>query len=279
MVKKIPIGISDFKKLITENYYFIDKSLLIKDIVEDGAEVILIPRPRRFGKTLNMSMLRYFFESTRDGNSYLFQGLKINDYENIMNMQGKYPVIFLTFKDEKYLSWEKCEEGFSILLSNLYKQFEYLLSSAEILTVEKNEFKKILNKEASIVELSKGLLNLSSYLYKYHKTKVFIFIDEYDVPIQEGYMKDYYSKIIEFMRIFLSGGLKDNPYLEKAVLTGILRVAKESVFSGLNNLEICSILINSYSGFFGFKEEEVEKLCEYYSIESAISEIKKWYNG
>ncbi len=279
MNKIFPIGVSDFKKIIKNNYYYVDKSLFIKDVIEDGAEVILLPRPRRFGKTLNISMLKYFYEKTNDSNRLLFEGLKIQEYKEIMNKQGQYPVIYLTFKDEKYSTWEDCKKGFSILLSNLYLQHEYLINSDILSDVEQKNFKKILNKEADIVEISKGLFNLSSYLYKYHNQNVIILIDEYDVPIQEGYTKKYYNEVIEFMRNFLSGGLKDNKHLEKAVLTGILRVAKESIFSGLNNLNVSTLLNNRYSKHFGFLEKKVEDILNYYNIEFEITQIKEWYNG
>lgn len=279
MKRKLPIGVSDFNKLISEGYYFVDKSLFIKDIVQDGAEVILIPRPRRFGKTLNMSMLKCFFEKAEENTSKLFQGLFIYEHSDIMERQGKYPVIYISFKDEKYSSWENCEKGLTILISNIYRKFIYLLDGDILDESIKKKYIDILNEKADIVELSKSLAALSEYLYKYHKEKVVILIDEYDVPIQEGYMKEYYDKVIEFMRNFLSGALKDNVYLEKAVLTGILRVAKESIFSGLNNLEVCSILNKRYSQYFGFLEAEVEEILKYYNIEYTMDEIRKWYNG
>lgn len=279
MVKKIPIGISDFKELIDENYYFVDKTLFIEEVVKDGAQVILISRPRRFGKTINMSMLKYFFESSEEDNSYLFNGLNIENNKNVIKNQGRYPVIFLTFKDEKYSTWESCLDGFSVMISNLYKKYEGLLKSEKLLEIDKKEFSKVLNREASFVELSKSLFNLSYCLYKHYNEKVVILIDEYDVPIQEGYMKDYYDKVIEFMRNFLSGGLKDNIYLEKAVLTGILRVAKESIFSGLNNIDVSTLLSLSYSDKFGFTEKEVENILRDYSLAGYMDEVKNWYNG
>lgn len=277
MEKIFPIGVSDFQEIITGNYYYTDKSLFIKDVIEDGAKVILLPRPRRFGKTLNISMLKYFYGS-KDSVS-LFQKLKIKEYKHIMDKQGKYPVIYLTFKDEKHSTWENCKKGFTMLFSNLYLQYDYLLNSDALSDVEKKNFNSILHEEAELVEVAKSLLNLSSYLYKYHNQKVVILIDEYDVPIQEGYTKGYYNQIIEFMRNLLSGGLKDNIYLEKAVLTGILRVAEESIFSGLNNLRVCTLLNSRYSNYFGFLEEEVDDMLNYYGIKSQKSEIKKWYNG
>lgn len=278
-MKNIPIGISDFKKLITENFYFVDKSLLIKEIIEDGAEVILFTRPRRFGKTLNMSMLKYFFEKTNENNGHLFHQLHIHHEPLIMKKQGTYPVIFITLKDEKHQQFDHFKKSFALLMSDIYKQHIHLLNSAQLLETEKQDIYKIINKEADEVDLQKSLLLLSTYLYKYHQQKVIILIDEYDVPIQEAYIHGYYDKMIYFMRNFLSAGLKDNRYLEKAVLTGVLRIAKESVFSGVNNLEAYSILKSKYSQYFGFEEEEVRQLLAYYGLEQKIDDVRAWYNG
>ncbi|QXM05193.1 AAA family ATPase [Crassaminicella indica] len=278
-MKKVPIGISDFKELITENYYYVDKSLFIKGIIDDGAKVILLPRPRRFGKTLNMSMLRYFFEKSDEDNKYLFENLKVNKYKDIMGMQGKYPVIYLTFKDVKDTKFKKSYEKVKDIISDEYDKFRYLLESEYLSDVEKIYFKKVLYKEASQGEYEMSLKNLSKYLYKHYKQKIIILIDEYDVLIQSGYLNNYYSESIEFMRNFLSGALKDNIYLEKGVVTGILRVAKESIFSGLNNLKVCTMLNEDYSSNFGFLEYEVKKILKYYNIEYEIDEVRNWYNG
>ncbi|AKN31257.1 ATPase AAA [Clostridium carboxidivorans P7] len=278
-MKKIPIGISDFKKLISENYYFMDKSLLIKEILEDGSEVILLPRPRRFGKTINMSMLKYFFEKTDEDNSFLFKELNIYKYKDIMGNQGSYPVIYLTFKDEKYLSWKDCKSGMKFVIGSEFKRHKYLLESNVMNDEEKEMYKDVMNLKAEDIYYHKSLLSLSMYLSKYYSKKAVIIIDEYNVPIQSGYTGDYYEDIINFMRNFLSGGLKDNIYLEKAILTGILRVAKESIFSGLNNLNVYSILKNKYSSYFGFSEVEIEKIFRYYEVEFKLDEVKSWYNG
>ncbi|GAA0741702.1 AAA family ATPase [Clostridium oceanicum] len=279
MKKKIPIGVSNFKKVIEDNYYFVDKSLFIKEIVEDGSEVILIPRPRRFGKTLNMSMLRYFYENSLEDNHDLFLKLKINEYKDIMDMQGKYPVIYITFKDEKYSKWEEFRNSFIGIIKGLFREHDYILEGDFLKEYEKEELFQILKGEASYEVYLKGLSTLSGYLYRYHNQKVVILIDEYDVPIQSGYISGYYDKVIELMRIFLSGGLKDNTYLEKAVLTGILRVAKESIFSGLNNLSVSTILGYEYNDYFGFLDEEVETLLKYYDKQYEIEDVKRWYNG
>ncbi|SHJ72072.1 AAA family ATPase [Tepidibacter formicigenes] len=277
-MKKVPIGVSDFKELITENYYYVDKSLFVKEIIDDGAKVILLPRPRRFGKTLNMSMLKYFFEKRDEDNKYLFENLNINKYEDIMDMQGKYPVIYLTFKDIKDGNFQKCYEKMKEIISIEYYKHKYLLDN-HLKGIEETYFKKILSMEASQGQYETSLKNLSKFLSEYYNQKTIVLIDEYDTPIQSGYLSGYYKEIIEFIRNFLSGALKDNEYLQKGVLTGILRVAKESIFSGLNNLEVCTILKNHYSDKFGFLEGEVEEILKQYNIEFEMDEVRKWYNG
>ncbi|AKA67821.1 AAA family ATPase [Clostridium scatologenes] len=278
-MKKISIGITDFKEIINNNYYLVDKSLFIKEIMEDGSKVLLLPRPRRFGKTINMSMLKYFFEKTDEDNSFLFKELNIYKCKDVMEKQGKYPVIYLTFKDEKYLSWKDCKSGMKFVIGNEFKRHKYLLESNIMDYEEKETYKDIMNLKADDIYYHKSLLSLSMYLSKYYNKKAVIIIDEYDVPIQGGYTGDYYEDIISFMRNFLSGGLKDNIYLEKAILTGILRVAKESIFSGLNNLSVNTIINKKYSSSFGFLENEVENILKYFKVESKLSEIKNWYNG
>ncbi|OFI07072.1 putative AAA-ATPase [Clostridium acetireducens DSM 10703] len=278
MIKKIPVGISDFKELIQDNYYFVDKTLFIKDIIEDGAKAILLPRPRRFGKTLNMSMLKYFFEKTQEDNSVLFQNLEICNYKDIMNYQGKYPVIYISFKDIKYSNWKDCREAIAFLISSIFEDFKYVIDEKSS-EQEQYYYNKILSSNSSIVELEMSFKVLTELLYKKTGKKPIVLIDEYDVPIQEAYLKKYYDELIGFMRNFFSGALKDNIYLEKAVLTGILRVAKESIFSGLNNLIIYSILSPYYNQYFGFTEKELEILLNYYKINCDIENIKEWYNG
>jgi hypothetical protein len=278
MNRHIPIGISDFKKIIEGNYYFVDKSLLIKEFMEHSADIILVPRPRRFGKTLNMSMLRYFYD-INEKNKELFDGLKISKYQNCMNEHVKYPVIFISFKDEKYLSFIEFEESLKILFSHIYRDYEYLLDSNYLSKFDKDFFIKILSRQASIIEISKALKELTYYLSKHYNKKIMLFIDEYDVPIQEGYVNGYYDKVIAFMRNILSSALKDNIYVEKAMITGILRVSKESILSGLNNLVVENLLNTSFDDKFGFTEKEVEELFEYYDIKEDIGNIKSWYNG
>ncbi|NMM61751.1 AAA family ATPase [Clostridium sp. P21] len=276
-MKKIPIGITDFKGIINDNYYLVDKSLLIKDIMEDGSKVLLLPRPRRFGKTINMSMLKYFFEKTDEDNSFLFKELDIYKHKDVMERQGKYPVIYITFKDLKDKNIDKCYEKIKEILSEQYNKFKFILDSLS--EVDKIYYNDILLRKASEAQYETSLKNLSKFLSIYYGINVVILIDEYDVPIQSGYLNNYYEDIVEFMRNFLSGGVKDNEYLEKAVMTGILRVAKESIFSGLNNLSVYDILKNKYSSYFGFLEAEIEEIFKYYEVEFKLNEVKSWYNG
>ncbi|MBX9831286.1 ATP-binding protein [Candidatus Babeliales bacterium] len=278
-MKKLPIGLSDFKELIQENYYFVDKSLLIRDLLEEGAKALLIPRPRRFGKTLNMSMLHYFFEKMPESNCDLFNHLKISQYPESMVHQGQYPVIFLTFKDAKKLTWDGCLEKIKNVLSSEFRRHKYLLESSELDLQQKNSFQAIIDGSASQGVVENSLKDLTSYLCVYHGKRPIILIDEYDAPIQAGFMNGYYKEIINFMREMLSEGLKDNQSLHFAVMTGILRVAKESIFSGLNNLKICSLMNNAYSDKFGLLEDEVRDLMDHVGLVDNLDDIKTWYNG
>ncbi len=278
-MKKIPIGIDNFYKLVDENYYFADKTLFIKEIIEESSQVLLIPRPRRFGKSLNMSMLRYFFTNKNaEKNKELFNGLKIEKETEIMKLQGKYPLIYISFKDVKELSWENCYKKTALLISNLFNDFEYLLNSNTFNKKIKGQFEKIWMREAEQADYENSLKFLCQLLYEYHGEKPIILIDEYDQPIISAYMNSFYKEGISFYRNILSTVLKDNDYLEKAVLTGILRVAKESIFSGLNNLYVDSILTNQFN-YFGLSEEEVLEILKYYERDYEIREVKEWYNG
>ena len=280
MKKMIQIGTSDFKELIEKNNYFVDKSLLIKEFLENGAKIILTPRPRRFGKTLNLSMLKYFFDvKTKEETKELFKGLKIENEKEIMKLQGEYPVIFITFKNQKHISFEDFQDGIRVLISNLYREHDYLLDSDKLSEFDKNDFKEIILRKASIGVLSDGISNLMYYLNKHYGRRVMLFIDEYDVPIQEAYLRSYYNEMIVLIRNLLTSALKDNEYVEKSLLTGILRVAKESIFSGLNNLEVNTLLRYSFNDKFGFTEKEVDKLSNYYDAMEEIESIKQWYNG
>ncbi len=280
MNKKLPVGISDFEKLITLNYYFVDKSLLIKEILDSGAEVTLIPRPRRFGKTLNLSMVKCFFEKTKESKLHLFDNLKISKESEYMKQQGQYPVIFLTFKDVKDSDWQDCYRNIVSLISNEYYRHDYLVSSDVLSEKQKNVFRSVLSEKADQSVYKSALKNLSAYLHRYHKKKPIILIDEYDAPIHSGFTNNYYDKVMNFMRIFLSSGVKDNSDLKFSIFTGILRVAKESIFSGLNNLKVCSMLSNLYADKFGLLEDEVLQIIDDYDLNrTEITQIKAWYNG
>jgi hypothetical protein len=277
-LKHIPIGESDFKNLIEGNNYYVDKSLLIKEIIDDDSLVILLPRPRRFGKTLNMTMIRYFFEVSDEDRGDLFSGLAIENHPEIMKHAGRYPVIYITFKDFKYQNWEDALSKFKTLIAELYNHHHLALS---VILNKTNEIiiQKILTLESDVATLGSSLKNLSHHLLSYYKTRPIILIDEYDTPLYAAWEHGYYTEMISFIRTLLGGCLKDNQYLEKAVLTGIMRIAKKSVFSDLNNLEVYTILDQNFSDKFGFLDDEVESLLRYYGIESKLPEVKEWYNG
>lgn len=278
---KLPIGESDFKTIREQQLYYVDKSLLVKEILDD-ASVILITRPRRFGKTLNMSMLRYFFAAQVLGESTqgLFKGLKISQLnEEILQHHGKYPVIFLTFKDVKGISFEDTYAKFCNVIREAYLEHRYLLTSPKVYEEDKIIYQTILNQNAIFANIEDALKNLSRYLFQHHGIKPIILIDEYDTPIQSAYLNNHYELIISLFRNFLGAGLKDNPYLFKAVLTGILRISRESLFSGLNNLRVYSVLNSNYGAYFGFTEIEVMHLLETYLLKNKLSDIKEWYNG
>ena len=283
-MKRIPIGISDFKTLIQDNYLFVDKSELIKEFWDCNGQTVLLPRPRRFGKTLNMSMLKYFFtnganKENIEENRALFKGLNIEKHEEIMKLCGKYPVIYLSFKDQKHSKFDNFKIGIKDVISSMYAQHIYCIQNEDILDIDNQYFYSVLNKKADLTSLGKSFEKLSQFIYSFYNKKVIILIDEYDVPIQAAFMHGYYDEAIEFMRNLLSGAFKDNIYLEKAMITGILRVAKESIFSGLNNIRVASILTRDFNNKFGFSEDEVEKLSLEYGLERELPSIKSWYNG
>jgi len=275
--KKIPIGVSDFKTIISDNRYFVDKSLFIKDVIH-GPDILLFPRPRRFGKTLNLSMLKYFY-SNKEDNSKLFRKLKINKEKRIMQKQGKHPVIYLTFKDVKNRTWDECLKAVQDILFEIINDFNHLLNDYLITCPDQAIFQRIISNTATFTDYANSLKVLSKALYNHYQVKSVILIDEYDTPIQASFFHHYYDEIIDFMRIFLSSALKDNEYLEKAVLTGILRIAKESLFSGLNNIDVCSISKDIVADKFGFIESEVAELLHYYDDVFSLDEIKRWYDG
>ena len=277
--KPLPIGISDYKRAVSE-YYYVDKTLLIKEFLDRKTLVTLFTRPRRFGKTLNMDMLRVYFEKTKEDTSVYFKDKAIWKMgKEYTKHQGKYPVIFLTFKDVKFDSWETTLEKIKGLLQEEFGRHIELLDSEKLETYEKDYFKTILSGEAGEVDLASSLENLSRMLYKHYEIAPIIIVDEYDTPIQEGYSKDFYENIINFMRNFFSGAFKDNRYLSFGFLTGILRIAQESIFSGLNNLSVDSIMDQEYDCFFGFTENEVDDLLSYYNVSSSKQKLKDWYDG
>lgn len=278
MKKNLPIGISDFKELITKNKYYIDKTMLIKDIL-NSSKVVLIPRPRRFGKTLNMSMLKYFFEKTDLNKEYLFSNFQIWDDEPSKTHFNKYPVIFITFKDVKSNTYNDTIEEIRMLMSRLYLDHLYLRNSKALDQIEKDYFERIINRNPSIIDLKSSLHELTIFLSKHHKENVILLIDEYDTPIQSSYINNFYDKVISFFRGYLSSVLKDNVNLQSGILTGILRVAKEGIFSGLNNLDVFTILDNKLDKYFGVLDYELNEILAYYNIKDETNEFRKWYNG
>jgi hypothetical protein len=280
-MKKLPIGASDFKKLRTENKYFVDKSLFIQDIIEEDSEIVLLPRPRRFGKTLNLTMLRYFLEKTDkpEETKKLFSGLAIEKEDIFEEHICRYPVIYLTFKDIKASNFEHSLKSIKRLIAREYRRHSYLLSSEQLEDFDKEDFQSILSVKADISLFENSLLDLSHYLYKHYKEKPVILIDEYDTPIISAYAEGYYKETINFFKSFLGAGLKDNPNIYKGVMTGILRVAKESIFSDMNNLGVYSFLRSKFSDKFGLTEEEVFSLLHYYKEENKIKNVREWYNG
>ena len=277
--KPLPIGVSDFKSATT-NYYYVDKTLLIRDFLNALPMVSLFTRPRRFGKTLNMDMLRVFFEKTPEDTSIYFKDKYIwqcGDYYT--KHQGQYPVIFLSFKDIKCSCWHETFQKISKLISLEFMRHDELESSTVLSSYEKEQYHRFASEGMNEVDCQMGLQLLSLLLHKHYGKECVIIIDEYDTPIQQGHLCDFYNDIVNFMRNFFSGGLKDNPHLAFGFLTGILRVAKESIFSGMNNLKTNSILDDSYSSYFGFTKDEVKDMLEYYEYEDKYQEICEWYDG
>ena len=274
--KKLPIGLSDFKDMIEKNYYYFDKSELIENILEDGSIVKLFTRPRRFGKTLNMSMLKYFLDvKNKEENKKLFEGLNISKSE-YFEKQGEFPVISISFKNYNKNDWESGFKSIKSTISDIYAKFEYLMEH-----LNKRDLKKFediwLEKDEG--DWERSLLNLTKYVYEYYEKKVIVLIDEYDQPIINSYIKGYYSETIDFFKSFYGSVLKDNEYLEMSVITGILRVAKENIFSGLNNLEVHTILDSEFTEYFGIMEDEVEEALKDFNLEYELEDVQKWYNG
>lgn len=278
-LKPLPIGVSDFKSATT-NYYYVDKTLMIRDFLDAKPMVSLFTRPRRFGKTLNMDMLRVFFEKTAENTSIYFKDKQIwRCGEYYTKHQGQYPVIFLTFKDVKCSTWSETFQKIRKIISLEFIRHEELENSTKLSSYEKEQYHLLAGESANEIDYQMSLQLLSLLLHKHYGKEYIIIIDEYDTPIQQGHICDFYLKTINFMRNLFSGGLKDNPHLAFGFLTGILRVAKESIFSGMNNLKINSILDSDYSSYFGFTKNEVIYMLQYYGYENKYQEICEWYDG
>ena len=276
-MKRLAIGVSDFKKIIEGDFYYFDKTKFIEEIIKDGSEVKLFARPRRFGKTLNMSMLKYFFDiENKEENKKIFKDLYIEKTEAFKE-QGQYPVIFLSLKDLKASTWEEMEEKITVILSELFSEYGYLVN--ELVEIDSDKFKKIINENANLSNLGRSLKFLTKILYEKYNKKVVVLIDEYDSPLVSAYINGYYEKAKDFFKTFYSTVLKDNSYLQMGVLTGIIRVIKAGIFSDLNNLRTYTILSDVYTDSYGLTEEEVEKSLKDYGIEQEISNVKDWYDG
>ena len=284
--KKISIGVEDFKELIDKDGYFVDKTLMIEKLIESNAMVTLFTRPRRFGKTLNQFMIRRFLEDerTRSGeridNGHLFDGLKIAECgEEILSHQQQYPVIFLSLKSAKQPNFEEAYKKLCGEIAGEFRRHQYLLEGNSLADDQKNIFQKIMTKQSDYGEYNDALKFLSECLWQYHGKNTIILIDEYDVPLENAYFEGFYDKMIKFIRSLFESALKTNPYLEKSVITGCLRISKESIFTGLNNLKVDSVLRTEYGDSFGFTEIEVEEMLAYYDLQEELPEVKRWYDG
>ena len=276
-MKRLAIGLSDFKHLIKEDFYYFDKTKFIEEVIKDGSQVKLFARPRRFGKTLNMSMLKYFFDiENKEENKEIFKDLYIEKTEAFKE-QGQYPVIFLSLKDLKALTWEQMEKAIKSAISRLFSEYKYLLNDLD--KFDTLTFENILLKNTELEDLKEALKFLTRILYEKYNKKVVVLIDEYDSPLVSAYINGYYEKAKDFFKTFYSTVLKDNSYLQMGVLTGIIRVIKAGIFSDLNNLSTYTILSDVYTDSYGLTEEEVEKSLKYYGIEQEISNVKDWYDG
>ena len=274
--KAVPVGIEDFERIIREDYYYVDKTMLIEELLINRAPVTLFTRPRRFGKTLNMSMIKYFFDvKNKEENKKLFENLKIYSSE-YMSEQGKYPVIFISLKDLKGDTWEECLKRLKLFIFDLYAEFEYIREKMN--EWDKRKFEKVLYEKED-ADYIMSLKFLADSLYKYHGEKAIILIDEYDAPIINAFDKGYYNEAINFFQTFYSSALKTNNSLKYGILTGITRIIKEGIFSGLNNLKVDTILNKKYSEYFGLLESEVVEMLDYFGMKYKIEEVKEWYNG
>lgn len=276
-MKLIPTGIENFKMLIDKNAYYIDKTNFISEVLNE--QVVLYTRPRRFGKTLNMSMLYYFFSNKEKENSYLFDGLNISHNSEAMKHQNQYPVIFLSLKEMTNLSYERQLNAFSNIIYELLEKNLELLESDHLTDITKNKLNSLHSETASIEDLSTSLRIISQAMFAHYHEKVIILIDEYDVPMQAAYQNDYYDKMVDFLRSVFSSSLKTNDALEKGIMTGCLRISKESIFTGLNNFSSYSILDNIANECFGFTTKEVEQLLSDYQLSQSMNEVREWYDG
>ena len=277
--KPLPIGVEDFKRLVDNEYYFVDKTLMIKELLENKETVNLFTRPRRFGKTLNMSMLQRFFEATEKSNAYLFDGLKIAAYPEYMAYQGQYPVISISLKSMKRASYQEAYFEYVKLLSDEFERHEIILQSDLVSEEDKLEFQKIKKRIAEPKEYNSAVKLLSKCLQKVYQKNVIILIDEYDVPLENAYHEGFYDDMTNLIRSCFESALKTNPSLEFAVLTGCLRVSRESIFTGLNNLKTYSITKNKFSQYFGFTQAEMQEILQNFSLEQYAGTIAKWYDG
>ena len=278
--KKIPIGIEDFKRLIDKGCYFVDKSLLIRDILDNGADVQLFTRPRRFGKTLNLSMIQYYFEKQKTDNAYLFERLKISQTgEEYQKYMGQYPVITLSFKGMKKDTYEEAVTHFKWIIAQECQRHMEILTSEKIIDADKELFQRLLSRQGDSSDYSVSVQFLTNSLMQIHDRKAIVLIDEYDVPLENAHFKGYYDRMVGFIRGVFENALKTNSSLEMAVLTGCLRVSKESLFTGLNNLQINSIQSGEFSEYFGFTEQEVIDMTEYFGLSDKFPVIKEWYDG
>ena len=276
-MKKIPIGVENFKEIINNNYYYVDKTKFIEEILNDGSKIKLFTRPRRFGKTLNMSTIKHFFDiKNNEENRKLFNNLDIEKSVYIKE-QGQYPVIFISMKGIKDITWEEAKSSLKILISKLYSEFKYLLDDLDEFDLPR--FKKYLLADIDFANLKNALEFLTRVLYEKHKKEVILLIDEYDSPLISAYEHNYYDEAINFFKVFYGEALKTNDYLKMGIITGIIRVIKAGIFSDLNNLRVYSILDKQYSDFFGFTEKEVEKMLIDFNIEYNLPEVKSWYDG
>ena len=274
--KAVPVGIEDFERIVREDYYYVDKTLLIEELLINRAPVTLFTRPRRFGKTLNMSMIKYFFDvKNKEENKKLFENLKISNSE-YMSEQGKYPVIFISLKDLKGNSWKECLKRLKLFIFDLYIEFEYIREKMN--EWDKRKFEKVLYEQED-ADYIMSLKFLADSLYKYYGEKAIILIDEYDAPIINAFDKGYYNEAVNFFQTFYSSALKTNNSLKYGILTGITRIIKEGIFSGLNNLYVNTILSRDYSEYFGLLESEVVEMLDYFDMKYKIEEVREWYNG